>query len=587
LAAPLESDVVVVERRCRELVRREQLLCERGVEEWSDATVATRFGFTHSLYQQVLYQRVTSARAARLHVRIGSRIEEGYGVQARENAVVLAMHFMHGRDYRRAVLYSQYAAENAVWRCALQEANAHFTKGMELLHHWPDTPERTQQELLFHLIVIGPLMASKGEASLEVEQSYEQIVKLHRCLGETETPFLVLLGLWMVRLVRGELTVAQELAAQIMVRAEREGDPIMQLSAHLTVGICAFYRGDFSLAHAHFTQEAALYETQDHPQYLLDPKMLGLSLDSLAVWMLGHAELAAKQSQAAVMWAHGLSHPYNGVAALAVAAWLSVSRWEGATAEQQIDELLPVAQAHGFIQYVTLGMFLRGYAEVEQGQREDGIRLMFQGLDAMRAAKFGVGMSAWLGFLAVALGDLDRPDEALAMLAQAEAVMESSGERFFEAELWRIKGELTLQKEFKVQGSKFKVENSPESEVTNSPESKVQGPRSKVDNPQSAIRNPQLEAEACFLQAIAIARQQQAKSLELRAVMSLVRLRQQQALEQGENSAECGVRSAEKEVGTALTKAYTMLSEVYNWFTEGFTTADLQAARELLEGVQR
>jgi len=504
----------------------------------------------------VLYQRVTGARGARLHARIGARIEEGYGARAQENAVVLAMHFMNGRDYRRAVQYLQYAAENAVWRCALQEATAHFAKGVELLRHWPDTPERTRQELFFHLIVVGPLMASKGEASLEVEQVYEQIVKLHQRLGETETSFLALLGLWMVRLVRGELAVAQKIAAQIMARAEREDEPIMQLSAHLTVGICAFYQGDFSLAHGHFMQEATLYETQEHPEYLLDPKMLGLALDSLAVWMLGHPELAAKQSQEAVTWAHKLSHPYNGVAALAVAAWLSVSRWEGATAEQQIDELLPVAQAHGFTQYVTLGMFLRGYAEVEQGQREDGLRLMFQGIDTMRAAKFGVGMSAWQGFLAVALGDLDRPDEALAMLAQAEAVMESSGERFFEAELYRIKGELTLQQEARG----WRLE-------TSSP------------SPQASSLQPLApsgvagEAEECFLQAIAIARQQQAKSLELRAVMSLVRLRQRQALELGAGS---------RELGAALAESHQMLSEVYNWFTEGLDTPDLQEARRLL-----
>lgn len=585
LAAALESDVVVVEGRCRELARREQLLCERGVEEWPDATVATRYGFIHSLYQQVLYRRVTGAHRARLHVRIGSRIEEGYGARARENAGVLAMHFMNGRDYRRAVLYSQYAAENAVWRCALQEANAHFAKGVELLHHWPDTPERTQQELLFHLIVIGPLMASKGEASLEVEQVYEQIVKLHRRLGETETPFLVLLGLWMVRLVRGELAAAQEIAAQIMVRAEREGEPIMQLQAHLMVGICAFYRGEFSLSHLHFTQVATLYETQEHPQYLLDPKMLGLSLDSLAVWMLGCPEAAAKQSQDAVAWAHELSHPYNGVAALAVAAWLNVSRWEGANAEQQSDELLRVAHTHGFIQYVSLGTFLRGYAKFAQGQSEDGIGLMFHGLDAMRAAKFGVGMSAWLGFLALALGDNDRVEEALTMLAQAEAVMESSGERFFAAELWRIKGEILLTKEVKSQRAKVKSQKSKIEEEDAELRVDFSSSQASSLKPQ-AVEEGLRTVEGYFLKAIAIARQQQAKSLELRVVMSLVRLRQQQARGQRERNAECGVRSAEIEVGTALTEAHTMLSEVSGWFAEGVTTVDLQAARQLLAEVQ-
>ena len=594
VAAGVESDVVEVEERCRALARRGRFLWERGIEEWSDGTVATSYSFIHSLYQHVLYQRVTGARSARLHLRIGIRIEEGCGEQTRENAAVLARHFALGRDYRRAVQYLHQAAENAVWRCAFQEANAHFAKGVELLHHWPDSPDRTRQEQLLHLAVIGPLMALKGEASSEVEHSYTQIIKLHQQLGANEMPFLVLLGLWMVRLVRGELAAAQELAEQMMTQAESEKDPLVQLWAHLTGGICAFYRGDFTAAHTHFMQEAILYETQQHPQYLLDPKMVGLSFDSLTSWVLGHADLALQQSQAAVTWAQGLSHPYNEVAALVLAAWLHVSRREGDTAEEQVDVLLPGAQAHGFVQYVAIGTLFRGCALVEQRQSDEGVPLMFQGINAMHAAKARFGMSAWQGLLAAALGNLERIGEALEAMAEAETAMHNSGERFFAAELYRIKGEILLAQESTEQGARSR---EPKAKIEKGERAKGRKGEEINVAPSPDLPVALSSPEECFLKAIDLARQQQAKLLELRAVMSLVRLRQQQAAEQGAaestehgagsrehgaRSREQGAENREQEAGNALADAHRMLSEVYGWFTEGFETVDLQEAKGLL-----
>jgi DNA-binding winged helix-turn-helix (wHTH) protein/tetratricopeptide (TPR) repeat protein len=544
VAAGVESDVVEIEDRCRELDRH-------------DGTVATRYSFIHSLYQQVISRRVTDARKARLHLRIGNRLEQGYGPAAREYGATLASHFTHGRDYRRAVQYLHAAAENAIWRCAFPEANAHFTQGVELLRHWPDTPERTQQELLLYLTVIGPLMASTGEASIEVERCYAQIIKLHQRLGATEIPFLVLSGLWMIRLVRGELAAAQEHAEQMMRQAEKEGE-VAQLWAHLVVGTCEFYRGNFASAHAHFVQEAALYETQQHPQYLLDPKMLGLSLDALTLWALGYPDEAFKRSHEAIVWAQGMSHPYNGVVALVMAAWLHVNLREGRLAEERIEVLLPIAETHGFVQHVAVGRLLRGCAYVEQGQSDKGVRLMFEGIEAMQAVKVGISTSVWKGLFAVAFENLDRIEEALAMVAEAETAMHTNGERLYEAELRRIKGEILLAQEGKRQKAKGKKQTS------------------ENLNPKSSIPNPQSDAEACFLKAIDIARQQQAKSLELRAVMSLVRLRQQQAT-------QCTTHDSQHDAHALLSEAHSMLSEVYGWFTEGFETVDLREAKALLE----
>jgi len=174
----------------------------------------------------------------------------------------------------------------------------------------------------------------------------------------------------------------------------------------------------------------------------------------------------------------------------------------------------------------------RGWALAEQGQEEEGMNQIREGMAAYRATGGDLGISLGLALLAEVQGRVGRVDEGLNALSKALAFVDTNGERCFEAELYRLKGELTLQ------------------------QSKVQGSKSKVSNPQ---------AEACFHQAIDIARRQSAKSLELRAVMSLARLWQQQ-----------GKRE----------EARQMLAEIYGWFTEGFDAKDLQEAKALLVGLE-
>src|SRR5262249_48887041 len=203
---------------------------------------------------------------------------------------------------------------------------------------------------------------------------------------------------------------------------------------------------------------------------------------------------------------------------------------------------------------------LCGWALAEQGQGEEGIAQIHQGLAAYRAIGSELWRSYYLALLAEAYGKVGRAEAGLKALAEALAQVEKTGEHFYEAELYRLKGELTL--------AQSSVQ-SPESRVRRSPKSKVQSPESKVSIPQSTFRNPQLEAEAeaCFLKAIEIARRQQAKSLELRAVMSLVRLQQQQVTDSASRHTHHASRAR-------LNEAHTMLAETYSWFTEGFDTKD-------------
>jgi predicted ATPase len=259
---------------------------------------------------------------------------------------------------------------------------------------------------------------------------------------------------------------------------------------------------------------------------------------ALALWHLGYPAQARERIQAALALARELDHPFSLAGALGIAAWVYQYCHDGYALQACTEEVLPLSTEHGFPLFLALGTLLRGWALAELGQQEEGISHIRQGLAAWRATGAELSVPYYLALLAEAYGQMGQPDEGLSVLAAALEAAHSTEERFYEAELCRLKGELTLA------------------------QSSVQSLESSVQNPQPATRNPQLEVEECFQKAIEIARRQQAKSLELRAVMSLSRLWQQEG------------KTAE---------ARRRLAEIYAWFTEGFDTPDLREARRLLE----
>jgi predicted ATPase len=235
--------------------------------------------------------------------------------------------------------------------------------------------------------------------------------------------------------------------------------------------------------------------------------------------------------------------------ALSYASCLHQGRREGQVAQEQAEAALALTTEQGFAQlFVGRQMLLRGWALVTQGQAEEGIIQMRQGLAARRAAGTGLWQPYHLALLAEAYGEVGQAEEGLTVLTEAMAVVSKTEERYYEAELYRLKGTLTLQSQTRLKQVSGKSQASQN--------------KTKVPTIQSLTSNAQSEAEACFRKAIEIAQRQQAKSLELRATMSLARLWQQQG------------KAAE---------AHQMLSEIYNWFTEGFETKDLQEAKALLD----
>jgi predicted ATPase len=543
VAAGVETTVEAVEEQCAELVRREQFLRASGVAEWPDGTVATRYSFVHALHQDVLYQRLTARQRQRLHQQVGEREELAYGDRAGEIAAELAVHFERGRDYRRAIQYLQQAGETAARRSAYQEAIALLTKGLGLLKTLPDTPECLQQELMLQLALSSALAVAKGYASPEVERAWMRARELCQQVGETAQSFRVLRGLWQVAFIRAQFQTTRERAEQLLTLALSEQDQTLLLQAHLALGTTLFKMGEFAPAREQLGQCLALYHSGRHRLGAFfhpdDLEVASLCYAAWVLWYLGYSDQALQRGREALTLAQELSCPFSLAFALNGATHLHLYRREGQAAQERAEALIALASEHGFPFWAAVGTMLRGAALTVQGQVEEGMAQMRQSMAAHRATGAEEGRPSQLSRLAWAYGQINQVKEGLAMVAEAVATVHITGERINEAELYRLKGELTLQK-FQLSGFEFQV----------------------LPNPQSLAPSPQAEAEECFLKAIDIARKQQAKSLELRASMSLARLWQQQGKQK---------------------EAHQLLAEIYSWFTEGFDTKDLQEAKALLE----
>jgi TOMM system kinase/cyclase fusion protein len=487
--------------------------------------------FKHALIQDTAYQSLLKSKRQQYHSQIAQVLEQRFPETTETQPELLAHHYTEAGLITQAIPYWLQAGQGAVGRSANLEAIAHLTKGLELLKTLPGTPERAQQELRLQIALGAPLLATKGYAAPEVGNAYTQALELCQQIGETPQLLPVLWGLWQFYIVRTEFQTAYELGEQLLTAAQRVQDSAFLVGAHQALGVTLFHLGELAPARAHLEQGAALYDPQQHSSLAFlfgqDPGVAGRSFAALTLWLLGYPEQAVEKLSAALVLAQELSHPFSQAFTRFFAAWLSQFRREGQEVHEQTEALLTLSREQGFPQWLAMGPILQGWALAKRGQGAEGIAQMHQGLAAYRATETELERPYYLALLAEAYGTVEQFEEGLSVLAEALAVVDKTGERSYEAELYQLKGILTLQ-------------------------SKVQGLKSKVEE----------EAEECFQKAIEIARRQQAKSWELRAVVSLSRLWQQQGKK---------------------AKAQQVLAEIYNWFTEGFDTKDLQEAKALLE----
>jgi class 3 adenylate cyclase/predicted ATPase len=488
------------------------------------------YSFKHALTQEVAYGTVLQERRKALHERTAQAMETLYRATLDDHYSELAHHYSRSGNTEKAVEYLHLAGQQAVQHSANVEAIHHLTTALDLLNTLPDTRERAHQELTLHLTLGGPLQATRSFASPEVLATYTRARELCQQVGETRQFFSVLFGLRTFHHVGGEFLAARELGEQLLGLAQQEQDPALLQEAYRALGSTLFHLGEFGAAQAYLEQGLTLYDAQRYHSHVflygIEPGVFGLSYAARVLWHLGYPDQALQQSEAARTLAQELSYPYSLAAARGSAAMTHQLRRESPLTQKWAEAAITLAREQGFPVWFGQGSVLQGWAQAEQGQIEEGITQIRQGLATHEAIGAGLLKSYYLVLLAEVYGKAGQAEDGLAALAEALTVVDKSGECFYEAELHRLKGELTLQSE------------------------------------SQSLESRTREAEACFHKAIDVARKQQAKSLELRATTSLARLWQQQGKKD---------------------EARQLLAEIYGWFTEGFDTKDLQEAKALLQ----
>jgi predicted ATPase/DNA-binding winged helix-turn-helix (wHTH) protein len=551
VAAGIEANVIDAETRCEGLARRQQWLRSIGVDEWPDGTVAGRYAFIHALYHNVVYQRLPAARQIHLHRRIGEYEEAAYGRRAGEIAAELAVHFERGRDSRRAVQYLQRAAETASQRYAHREAIEYLKRGLALLKTMLDTPDLIQQELDIQLTLGPALMVTRGFAAPEVADTYARARQLCDQLGDRQQLFAALFGLWRSSHVRAQLPTARELGEQLLRLASCQHDPPMLVEAHAALGQTLCIQGELTLAREHLQRVVALYEPQQHSamafRFGYDPGVYARAVEAWVLWLLGYPEQALQRSCDALQLAREQSHPFTLALTLATVAVMQQMRRDGQATMDHVHASLLLSTEHGFPYLRLIGMVRQGWELARAKRVEEGIAQMQQSLAALQAAGSQLLRPYHLALLAEACGMGGQIEAGFRALDEGLMAADDHAERFYEAELHRLKGELLLRK---IMG-------------TRATSASTETPQEHASNAETSDRlPPEVEAEACFQSALAIARRQGARALELRAALSLGRLWHQQG------------KPAD---------AKQLLGAIYGWFTEGFDTADLQEARAFLQ----
>jgi DNA-binding winged helix-turn-helix (wHTH) protein/predicted ATPase len=496
-----------------------ELVFQRGVPP--DAT----YLFKHALVQDTAYASLVRSRRQQLHAEIARALEAQFPDVVAGEPEVLAHHFTAAGITEPAVLYWQRAGQQAVDRSAYAEATRHFNAGIELLAKLPDTTARTRQEIALHIALGAAQIVVKGHAAAEVEHTYLTARELCERIGADAELIPVFFGLWRCYIARPQLRQALELGQSLQHLALKADDAALGVIADYTVGLPRHFLGEF--AEARRSLEKGIARTSQlrrAPLFRIgqDPGVGCRSYAAMCLWMLGFPDQAVARGRDGLALALELKHPFSVAFARCVLACVAQNRRELATVREQAEAALALSTEQRFPVYAGLATILRGWALAVEGKCGEGPIEIQRGMAAWQALGVGGWRPSFCIMLAEAFEVLGKPEEALHKLDEARSLMESTEERWWEAEIYRLRGVVL----------------------------------SKQSMPS------QQEAETWFRRALDVARRQQGKSLELRTAISLARMWR----DQGKHG-----------------EAHDLLAPIYGWFTEGFDTVDLKGARTLLD----
>ena len=490
-----------------------------------DGTPAVRYRFVHVLYQNVLYARLNPTRRAALSRAVAEALLAHYGDRKAEIAAELALLFETGRDIPNALGFFALAAERAAGVFAYREVAILAQRGLVLLGTLPNTAERAGLELALQLRLGYALRVTKGYADPEPARCMERARELCQQLGDTVQLVPATFGLWGYYVVGGEVRAARQMAEELLCLADRSSDPALRYGAHTTLGTCLFYLGELRASHEHFERAIGLYDPQRRVAYRSlfrrDHGVYTWGESFRVLWYLGYPDRALRRMRETITLAQQGAEPEMLAYAHCFAAQLLQYRREPELAQERAESSIAFAEEHGAAAQREWARIVRGWAVAEQGAARDGIAEMRDTLETQRGMRLRIAFPWWVGLFADALAKDGQVEEGLAAVQEGLEIVAGGDQTYAMAELLRLKGETLLM-----------------------------GGRDAGT------------AETCFREAVATARRQEARSLELRAATSLARLWQRQG---------------------KTHKANDLLAPVYSWFTEGFDTADLRDAKALLD----
>jgi DNA-binding winged helix-turn-helix (wHTH) protein/tetratricopeptide (TPR) repeat protein len=487
VGAALQQDAESVESVLAGLAREGQFIRDDGVDEWPDGTVTARFAFVHDLYREVVYDRVPAGTKLALHRRIAARIETGYGDTARAQAAELAMHFLKGREMARAVRYLHLAGEDALHRSAHREAITHLTLALELLREQPDLPERTALEITVNGALAFALVATRGWADTDAERALLRARELTRQLDDPSLLSGVLYALATLHEYRGEYRHSQTLIEERLDLAEVATHALQALESHELLSCSLFHQGQFG-ASLHQADRGIGYFSAGRPNAILafhgeDPGVACHYWSALDLWFLGFPDRAHTRMRLALQLATDPSRLYSLATAEMQAARLHQHRREPELARAHAEAAISLAARHGLPYQHAVGMVVAGWARCAAAGVDSGLAEIVAGLEAHRQTGAAMERPYLLSLLADAYRVCGRPREGLAVLDEALALLAGGRGFFYQAEMLRLKAELMLQ-----------AGHAPEG------------------------------AEAQLQDASRVAREQNARSTELRIALNLARL---------------------------------------------------------------
>jgi class 3 adenylate cyclase/predicted ATPase len=478
------------------------------------------YSFKHALVQDAVHGSLLRSRRQQLHAQIADALEAATPELMNTQPEVFAQHYAEAGLAEKSLAHWSKAAQRSVARSAMGEAAAQFQKGLDQLALLPDTPEQQRQELELRSALCASLQAAKGYAAPETGLAHARARQLWERLGSPSEFLQIPYGQSRYHAGRGEFDLAQRLDEDLLRLSGKRDDVAGLAVGHLSTGRNLMAAGSFAKSRSHFEEVLALHDLISRRSLPFHPQVGVQGFLGLALFCLGFVDQALAQNNAAIAEARRLADLATFAVSLTNSARLLSLFAEPGSLGQLADQLLVLATEQGFPFFRAQGTIYSGWVKVKKGDTVEGMSLLRSGLAAYRATGAEQWMPHYTALLASAFEIAEEVEHALNLVDDAWQIVERTGERWYAAELHRLKGQLLLQ------------QGHPEA------------------------------AEEFYRKALSIAREQEAKMWELRAAVSLGQLRRDQG------------RQAE---------VRDLLAPIYGWFTEGFDTQDLKEAKALLD----